>query len=127
MFGLTFDKLIILGAIAAFLIGPQRLPAAAAVLGRMVRRVRDAADDAKTRLRDEAGPEFDDIDWKKLDPRQYDPRRIVREALLDDRPVFDTPPAVSAQPTTNAEAFTVEPSDITETQPAHERQPTADR
>jgi sec-independent protein translocase protein TatB len=33
------------------------------------------------------GPEFDEVDWKKLDPRQYDPRRIIREALLDD----DTP------------------------------------
>ena len=30
------------------------------------------------------GPEFDEVDWKKLDPRQYDPRRIIREALLDD-------------------------------------------
>jgi sec-independent protein translocase protein TatB len=30
------------------------------------------------------GPEFDDIDWQQFDPRQYDPRRIVREALLDD-------------------------------------------
>jgi sec-independent protein translocase protein TatB len=27
------------------------------------------------------GPEFDEVDWKKLDPRQYDPRRIVRDAL----------------------------------------------
>ena len=29
------------------------------------------------------GPEFDDIDWRKFDPRQYDPRRIVRDALSD--------------------------------------------
>jgi sec-independent protein translocase protein TatB len=32
------------------------------------------------------GPEYDEIDWKKLDPRQYDPRRIIRDALLDDEP-----------------------------------------
>jgi sec-independent protein translocase protein TatB len=30
------------------------------------------------------GPDFDDMDWKKLDPRQYDPRRIIREALKED-------------------------------------------
>ena len=24
------------------------------------------------------------LDWRKLDPRQYDPRVIVREALLED-------------------------------------------
>ncbi len=34
-------------------------------------------------VRRELGPEFDDVDWAKLDPRQYDPRRIVREALSD--------------------------------------------
>ncbi|MGL5860798.1 MAG: hypothetical protein ACRCY9_06050, partial [Phycicoccus sp.] len=27
--------------------------------------------------------DFDDVDWQALDPRRYDPRRIVREALLD--------------------------------------------
>ena len=42
------------------------------------------ANGAKERLREEMGPDFDDVDWKKLDPRQYDPRRIIREALLED-------------------------------------------
>ena len=41
------------------------------------------AQGASRQMRDEMGPEFDDIDWRKLDPRQYDPRRIVREALSD--------------------------------------------
>jgi sec-independent protein translocase protein TatB len=44
------------------------------------------ADGAKERLREEMGPDFDDVDWKKLDPRQYDPRRIIRQAL-DDNPL----------------------------------------
>ena len=35
-------------------------------------------------MREEMGPEFDEVDWKKLDPRQYDPRRIVMDALRDD-------------------------------------------
>ena len=51
-----------------------------------MRTVRDFADGAKDRMKEEMGPEFDDVDWKKLDPRQYDPRRIIREALLDDAP-----------------------------------------
>ena len=38
-------------------------------------------------MREEMGPDFDELDWKKLDPRQYDPRRIIREALLDDEPL----------------------------------------
>ena len=85
MFGLTFDKLLIV-AVIAFVIGPERLPAYAAKLGTMVRSLRDFANGAKDRMRDEMGPDFDDVDWKKLDPRQYDPRRIIREALLEDSP-----------------------------------------
>jgi sec-independent protein translocase protein TatB len=83
-FGLTFDKLIIIALIAVFLIGPDRLPGYAAQLARMVRSLRTMADGAKDRMREEMGPEFDEVDWKKLDPRQYDPRRIIREALLED-------------------------------------------
>ena len=84
VFGLTFDKLLIVAVIAAFVIGPERLPAYAAKLGQLVRSLRDFANGAKDRMRDEMGPEFDEVDWKKLDPRQYDPRRIIREALLED-------------------------------------------
>ena len=40
-------------------------------------------DDAKDRVREELGPDFDEEEWRKLDPRQYDPRRIIRDALLE--------------------------------------------
>jgi len=83
-FGLTFDKLLIILVIAVFLIGPDRLPGYAAQLARLVKTLRGFADGAKDRLRDEMGPEFDEVDWRKLDPRQYDPRRIIREALLEE-------------------------------------------
>lgn len=86
MLGLTFDKILVIAVIAVFLVGPTRLPGYAAKLAQFVRNLRVMATDAKDRMRDEMGPEFDDIDWKKLDPRQYDPRRIIRDALLDDEP-----------------------------------------
>lgn len=44
------------------------------------------ANSAQAQMKDELGEGFEDLDWKKLDPRQYDPRRIIREALLDDTP-----------------------------------------
>jgi sec-independent protein translocase protein TatB len=87
-FGLTFEKLLLIALIAVLVIGPDRLPGYAAQFGRLVRSLRDMANGAKDRVRDEMGPDFDDVDWKKLDPRQYDPRRIIREALLDE----DAPP-----------------------------------
>jgi len=83
-FGLTFDKLLIILVIALFLIGPDRLPAYAAQLARLVKTLRGFADGARDRMREEMGPEFDEVDWRKLDPRQYDPRRIIREALIDE-------------------------------------------
>jgi sec-independent protein translocase protein TatB len=87
MFGLTFEKLLLIGIVAVFLLGPEKLPHYAAQLGRLVRQLRDMANGAKDRMKDEMGPDFDDVDWKKLDPRQYDPRRIIREALTDDEPM----------------------------------------
>jgi sec-independent protein translocase protein TatB len=86
-FGLSFEKVVVIAIIAAFVIGPQKLPQYAATLARFARRVREMADSAQERVREEMGPEFEDLDWRKMDPRQYDPRRIIREALLDDAPV----------------------------------------
>ncbi|MCX6494289.1 MAG: twin-arginine translocase TatA/TatE family subunit [Actinobacteria bacterium] len=95
MFGLTFEKLLLIGVIAVLIVGPDRLPAAAARFAQFIRSLRDLADGAKTRMRDELGPEYDDIDWKKLDPRQYDPRRIIREALTDDSTTSSVTPVTS--------------------------------
>ena len=99
MFGLTIDKLLILAVVAVFLLGPERLPHYAAQFARLIRSLRKMADGAKDRMREEMGPDFDEVDWKKLDPRQYDPRRIIREALVDEVepvPVKVRPSAESA-------------------------------
>jgi sec-independent protein translocase protein TatB len=83
--GFSFDKLLVIAGIAIILVGPTRLPMYAEKLGQFVRNLRRFADDARDKVRDEVGADvFDDIDWKRLDPRQYDPRRIIRDALLDD-------------------------------------------
>jgi len=44
------------------------------------------ANNANSQLKEELGEGYEDVDWRKLDPRQYDPRRIIREALLEDLP-----------------------------------------
>jgi sec-independent protein translocase protein TatB len=84
MFGLTFEKLLVIGVLAIFLLGPERLPKYAAGLARLVKGIRNMATGAKERMREEMGDEFDDVDWRTLDPRRYDPRRIIRDALLED-------------------------------------------
>ena len=87
-FGLTIEKLLLIGVIAAFVVGPERLPRYAEALAGLDRSaLASGCRPRRTRVRDEMGEDFDDVDWRTLDPRQYDPRRIIREALLDDAPV----------------------------------------
>jgi sec-independent protein translocase protein TatB len=83
VFGIDAPEFIVLVAVAVVVLGPERMPQYAAQLGRLVRELRRMAQGASAQVRNEMGPEFDDIDWRKFDPRQYDPRRIVREALAD--------------------------------------------
>lgn len=79
MFGLTIEKLFVVAVLAAVVIGPRRLPDYAARLGALVRRMTVLAADARQRVAEETGA----ADWRTLDPRQYDPRRIIREAWAD--------------------------------------------
>ncbi|HET9632723.1 MAG TPA: Sec-independent protein translocase protein TatB [Terrabacter sp.] len=81
MFDINGWELLLLGVLAIVILGPERLPEYAAKFGRFVRQARAMADRAKQQLQDEMGPEFSDVDWKAYDPRQYDPRKIVRDAL----------------------------------------------
>lgn len=84
MIGLTPEKLVIIAVIVGLLIGPERLPAAAAALGKFVRNVRGLAFRARDQVKENMGEEFDEVDWSKLDPTRYDPRRIIRDALRED-------------------------------------------
>jgi sec-independent protein translocase protein TatB len=86
-------EIMLLIVMALLLLGPDKLPEYAAKLARAVRALRDLAEGAKTQIRDEMGPAFDDVNWRALDPRQYDPRRIVREALTT--PPRNAPPSAA--------------------------------
>ena len=86
MLDINGGEFLILLVVALFVIGPERMPEYAAKLATLVKQVRGLADTAKVQLREQMGPEFDDVDWKQYDLRQYDPRRIVREALMDEGP-----------------------------------------
>jgi sec-independent protein translocase protein TatB len=79
MFGLTAEKLFVVALLAAVIIGPRRLPEYAARLGALVRRATVLAAETRNRVAQES----DAVDWRSLDPRQYDPRRIIREAWAD--------------------------------------------
>lgn len=79
MFGLTIEKLFLVALIAAVIIGPRRLPEYAGRLGGVVRRATLLAGDVARRAEQEAGVASIREEWTALDPRQYDPRRIIRD------------------------------------------------
>jgi Tat protein translocase TatB subunit len=83
VFSINGGELVVLLLVALVVLGPERLPQYAAQLAGFVRQARGFALRAREQVRSEMGPEFDDVDWQVLDPRRYDPRRIVREALLE--------------------------------------------
>lgn len=80
MGSLTFDKLIIIGIIVMLIFGPDKLPGLAEQLAHFIRRAKAWSTDMKDRAQEELGDDFNVDDWRKLDPRQYDPRRIVMDA-----------------------------------------------
>jgi sec-independent protein translocase protein TatB len=109
VFGINGGEFLVLVVVALIVIGPERLPEYAAQLGRFAREARRMAMGAREQVRAELGPEFDDVDWRKLDPRQYDPRRIVREALSD---AWDDEPAKpAARPGQRAGGYAARPGD----------------
>ncbi len=104
--GISFEKILLIGLIAVLLVGPERLPRYAESVAKLARRAGEFLRDTKSRVRDEMGPEIDDVDWRKLDPRQYDPRRIIRDALFED----DSAPTPAAAATVVAEPSPTPPS-----------------
>lgn len=102
MFGLTFEKLLLVGVVAVLLIGPERLPHYSSLFAKFVRNIRDMANGAKERLKEEMGEDYDPDEWKKLDPRQYDPRRIIREALIEDAPTSAPVSSAAVAPVVSA-------------------------
>ncbi|MFC5730283.1 MULTISPECIES: twin-arginine translocase TatA/TatE family subunit [Nocardioides] len=86
MFGLTFEKLLLVAIISGVVIGPQRLPVYAQHLGETIRALRRLVETSRAQAEQEMGLALDRETLAALDLRQYDPRRIVREALREPVP-----------------------------------------
>ena len=81
MFGLTFEKLLVIAIIAGVVLGPHNLPIYAQKLAETIRALRAFIDTTRTTAENEMGIPLQRADWQALNLRQYDPRQIVREAL----------------------------------------------
>lgn len=84
-----FSELLVLVLAGLFILGPERLPDAAAWLGRTIRQVKEYATGAREQLKNEMGPEFEQIrkpleDLREL--RNFNPRQAITKHLWDDQP-----------------------------------------
>ncbi|WP_199422349.1 twin-arginine translocase TatA/TatE family subunit [Actinotalea solisilvae] len=84
MLGINGGEFLVLIVVALLVVGPERLPGYAEQLASWVRTLRRFLGTARERVAEELGEDAADVDWASLDPRRYDPRRIVRDALLED-------------------------------------------
>lgn len=71
-------EFIALAILALIILGPEKLPRYAAEAARVLRRVRQMANEARADVRRELGPEFGDLSLRDLNPRS-----VVRKHLLD--------------------------------------------
>lgn len=84
MLGISGLEFIVLAILVFVVIGPERMPEYAQKLKELIKQGRRMAFEAKDDLKETLGPGLDDINWRQYDPRQYDPRVIVREAFAED-------------------------------------------
>jgi sec-independent protein translocase protein TatB len=72
-------EFVLLIVIAVILFGPERLPDLARKAARLLRYLRTVAGSAQQQLSKELGPEFDNVDFRDLNPKAF-----VQKHLLDD-------------------------------------------
>ncbi|WP_127782279.1 Sec-independent protein translocase protein TatB [Rhodococcus sp. X156] len=106
MFGnIGWAEFAVLAVAGLFILGPERLPSAAAWLARTLKQVREYATGARDQLKDELGPEFDDLrkplaDLQEL--RNLNPRTAITKHLFDGDESFLFGPSSPAGQVTEA-------------------------
>lgn len=86
-----WSELIVLAVVGLVVLGPDRLPKAAADAAKWLRELRKMARNATQDIKAELGPEMADLDLASLHPR-----RIVSSALWDED---ESETAVTTAPT----------------------------
>ncbi|HXO13204.1 MAG TPA: Sec-independent protein translocase protein TatB [Mycobacterium sp.] len=110
-----WGEILVLMVVGLVVLGPERLPGAIRWTTSALRQARDYLSGMTTQLREDMGPEFDDLreplfELNKL--RGMTPRAALTKHLLDgddslltgnfDQPRISTPEKIVAQPVTQA-------------------------
>lgn len=124
MFGsLSWEHMLVLVVVGLVVLGPERLPGAIRWTSNALRQARDYLSGVSNQLREDLGPEFDDLrvplsELQKL--RGMTPRAALTKHLLDgddsfltgafDKPANGAPPQTPhpAPPAANGQALAAE-------------------
>jgi sec-independent protein translocase protein TatB len=82
VFDIGTGELLALAVIALLVLGPEKLPRYAADAARFLRQLRSLANDARSEVTKELGPELEGLNLREINPRS-----LMRKHLFD--PVED--------------------------------------
>ncbi len=76
-------EILVLAVLGVIIFGPEKLPELARKTARVINYVRGIANDARGQLREQLGPEFDDIHLSDLNPRNLGTKLLGEDATRD--------------------------------------------
>ncbi len=76
-------ELLVLAVLAVIIFGPEKLPDLARKAARVFNYLRRIANDARGQLREQLGPEFDDLHLADLNPRALGARLLGDDTVQD--------------------------------------------
>lgn len=118
MGNIGWGEFMVLLVAALVVLGPERLPGAVSWVTKSLRQVREYASGARAQLKEELGPEFDDLRQPLSDLNQLrgmTPRAVITKHLLDgDDSIltgnFDAKPGTGSSSAPTNGAGTTRPS-----------------
>jgi sec-independent protein translocase protein TatB len=84
VFDIGTGELLALAVLALLILGPEKLPHYAAEAARFIRQVRSLANDARSEVQRELGPEIDGLGLRELNPRALVRKHVLDGLDLDD-------------------------------------------
>lgn len=87
MLDFNAGELVLLGVFAVIIFGPEKLPELARKAARVIHYVRNIANDAQGRLREELGPEYADLQLSDLNPKALVNKHLLQPVQSEIAPI----------------------------------------
>ena len=84
MFGIDAVDLVIILVLAVVMFGPEKLPQYSRKAARIFVYLRDIANNAKSSIGKELGPEYADLELRDLNPKTFIAKQLQNEVALID-------------------------------------------